>query len=457
MKRSNYILTNLFLIVTFLGSIMTQAQLSKEDCTLEYNLYKGDVKAKNFTEAKTRLDNLMENCPDLTVNIYKYAEKVVNDIIAKGDKEGGLELMSKVYDQRLQYYPDDAAKVYSDWVSFLLKNGISQDDERVFDYLDKAYKADPSDMSAKNVYMYFDIVLERNKNTDVQKILDTYDDINDALDTKAEKYQKRLSKLIAKEEGGATLSKKEAKSKRIAEGTLKNIGTVKGGLDQKIEELLTCDRLIPLYKKDFDENKDNKQWLQRAVSRMYTKECTSDPLYEQLAEAYAKADPSSSSYIFLSNILEDKGKSSQALAMRKKAIDLENDPVKKSKYLLQVARGLSKKGQYSSARTYANKAIQFNPSNGSAYLLIGSMYAKSANKCGDNEFAKRMVYVAALNKARRAAKVDPSIAGHAKKFISSYSQNIPTKTMVFTEGVKVGDSYTIGCWIGETVKVEARN
>ncbi len=453
MKKITYIIGSLFL---FIGNVTVnaQAEMSQQDCTVEYNLYKGEIQSRNFESAKARLTTLMENCPTLSVNIYKLAKDIVDDMVEKGQKEEGIKLMSKIVDQRLLYFPKGDGKVYNDFCSFLNKCGVSK--EKVYQILHKAYKADPTAMSAKNIYMYFDIVLERNKEIDVQLILDTYDDINDASDKKAEKYQLRLSKLIAKEEGGATLSAKEAKSKRIAEGTLKNIGIVKAGLDHKIEELLTCDRLVPLYRRDFHENIDNSIWLKRAVSRMFRKECTDDPLYEELAHAYAKADPSSNAYIFLSGILEKNGKTNDALEMRKKAIDLEIDPIKKSKYLLTIATDYNKKGHKSKARRYANDAIKNNPSNGAAYLLIASMYAGSANSCGTSEFSKRMVYVAALNKARRAVVVDPSIASRAKRYIKNYKSNIPTKQMIFGEGVKEGDSFKVGCWIGETVKVEVR-
>ena len=41
----------------------------------------------------------------------------------------------------------------------------------------------------------------------------------------------------------------------------------------------------------------------------------------------------------------------------------------------------------------------------------------------------------------------------AKKYINNYKGNFPSKKVIFTEGVKVGDSYQVKCWIGETVKI----
>lgn len=453
MKKITHTIAGLFL---FMGALNATAQMemSVEDCTVEYNLYKGDVQSKNFEAAKKRLTNLMENCPKLSVNIYKLGSEIVDDIIAKGDKAGGLALMDKINTQRVVNFPKGLGKVYSDWYNFVVENGATEQES--FYLLEKGYKADPIGLSAKNIYKYFDVVLETNKNNNVQKILDAYDDINDALEVKSGKYQQKLSKLIAKEEGGIVLGKKEAKSKRIASAVLKNVGIITGGLDQKIEELLTCERLVPLYRRDFGVNKSNGQWLRRAVSRMFKKGCTEDALYEELVEAYANAEPSAASKIFYATLLEKRGKNTEAAVMRKEAFELETDPTKKSNLLLKDAQDLSRKGRRSEARRQANAALKYNPSNGNAYLLIATMYAKSANGCGTSLFSKRMVYVAALNKARRAAIIDPSIASKVRRFTKSYSSNIPTTQDAFAEGYKKGDSYKIGCWIGETVRVQVR-
>lgn len=451
MKKFTYIIAGLFLLT---AAVNVNAQLDQQGCTVEYNLFKGDVQGKNFATAKTRLDELMTNCPTLSVNIYKLGSKISDNMIANGDKVAGVALQNKVNQERIKHFPKDLGKVYSDWFSFCVENGSSE--ESCFHYLEKGYKADPSGMSAKNIYLYFDVVLEQNKNSNVQKILDTYDDINDALEDKSGKYQQKLSKLLAKEDAGKVLGKKEAKSKRIAEAVLRNIGIISGGLEQKVEELLTCERLVPIYKRDFETNKTNAQWLKRAVSRMFHKGCKEDPLYEQLAKNYASASPSADAYIFVAGILEKQGKTSEALEMRKKAFGLETDPIRKARFLLNTAQDFASKGQKGQARKYAYEALTYNPSLGKAYLLIASMYASSANSCGNDEFSKRMVYVAALNKAVKAAVVDPSISSRARRYIKSYSSNTPTTSMAFAKGVKSGESFRVGCWIGETVTVKLR-
>ena len=112
-----------------------------------------------------------------------------------------------------------------------------------------------------------------------------------------------------------------------------------------------------------------------------------------------------------------------------------------------------KKGRKSEARSYCYEALKYAPSNGRAYLLIATMYASSANSCGTDVVSKRMVYVAAVNKAVKAKSVDPSISGIANKYIKAYSGNMPTKKDLFVAGIASGTPHKIGCWINETVRV----
>jgi tetratricopeptide (TPR) repeat protein len=208
-----------------------------------------------------------------------------------------------------------------------------------------------------------------------------------------------------------------------------------------------------LYNRDFEANKSNAKWLRRAVSRMYNKECTEDPLFERLARAYAEAAPSADAYYFIAKILEKNGDKKGSEEMYAKAFELETDPLKKANFKMRFAQAAKKKGQKSKARQLAREALQLNPNLGKAYLFIGSLYGSSVNSCGKNEFEIRMTYVAAYNMAKRAAAVDPSIGVTAGKFMRNYKANFPSKKVIFTEGVKEGDPHRIGCWINENVKV----
>jgi len=307
-------------------------------------------------------------------------------------------------------------------------------------------------MSIKNLAKYFQEVTSRNKDTNTQKVFDTYDDALEAVNKKIAGHSKSKDALDKKEAAGQTLNKKEARKLKNDGINLRGLGQVEGVLDQILGEVATCERLIPLYNKGFESHKTDVKWLRRAASRLNAKECTADPIFPKLVEAFVNAEPSADAYIFYAKVLEDRGKTTEALEYRNKAIDLETDTYKKSEYLYRIAYTLKNKSK-SQSRKYAYRALKVRPSMGKAYLLIANLYASSANGCGTDEFTKRMTFVAARNKAVQARNVDPSLSSRAKKYIKSYNASAPSKKLIFTLGKTSGASHKVGCWIGETVKI----
>ena len=439
------------LLLVFSVSVVF-SQDDNNDCYIKYNLFKGDYSSKKYDMAYENWLWCMDNCPTLSVNIYKMGIKIAEDRLentSEADKPAARELVMRVYTQRLQHYPDDAADIYNDIASFKADQGAS--DDEVFGWIEKAFKADVTAVNAKNIYKYFDIILNRHKDTDAQKVFDTYDEVGDGLELKRAEYSKKIDIINAKD--STRLSSKDIKNRDAYQQVLTNLSLVETGLDAKLSAISTCENLIPLNKKYFEENKKNAEWLKRAVSRMFNKECTDDPFYAKLVEAYVHADPSPQASVFYAGILMNKGETNKAMEYFKKAIDQETDSYKKATNLLKVAQILSKQGRKSEARTYCYRALDNAPTMGRAYLIIASMYASSANSCGDDLVSKRMVYVAALNMAYKAKSVDPSISGLANKYIASYSENVPTTKDLFIAGVKSGTPFKIGCWINETVRV----
>ena len=301
-------------------------------------------------------------------------------------------------------------------------------------------------MGVKNIFRYFEAITNKFQDTDPQKVFDTYDDVIESVQEKLDDYNKDIAALQVKDSLG-TISAKEKRNLKAYTINSTSLGQVEGGLDALISKIATCERLIPIYTRDFEAKKTDGVWLRRAVSRMYNKECHTDPLFEKLANAYAETTQSADAYNFLAGVLEKNGDRSGAASMRKKAFDLETDPLKKAKYKLREAQSASG----ARARSLAYEALKYNPSMGKAYLFIASLYQKSANSCGSDEFEKRMVYVAALDKALKAEKVDPGCG--AGRYIKSYRGLSPSKKLVFQKGLASGSSYRVGCWIGEAVRV----
>lgn len=438
----------------FFSMNMVNAQ-DNQEAMIKYNLFKGDYKSKNYEGAYENWLWCLNNSPKLSVNIYKLGIKIAEHKFktakTEDEKTAAVALVRRVFDQRIELYPKDLAKVYSDYADFLSKAKASDDD--VYEMLEKAYKIDPSKMGVKSIYRFFEYTTAKNKDSNVQFIFDTYDVLVKGINEKLDNYAKKLDGYSAKEEAGNVLTSKEKSYQKAYINNSKAIGQVEGGLDRIIVDLSTCERLIPMFTADFEANKENGAWLKSSVSRMYKKDCTEDPLYDKLVEAYVKAEPSPEASVFYAGILLKHNDFNKAKEYFEQAVEQESDPNKKAGYLYKIAQIMKKKGRKSEARSYARKAIANKRSMGKAYLLIASLYASSANSCGKSEFEKKMVYVAALKMAEIAQRVDPANANTAKKYVKSYKSSVPAKKLIFTEGVQSGAPFKIGCWIGETVKI----
>ena len=445
----------LIIACLFFGyNVVSAQEQPSQKAMIKYNLFKGDYKSKNYEAAYENWIWCLDSVPTLSVNIYKLGITIAKDRYKKAadaDKPAAIALVRRVYEQRMEHYPKDLAKLYSDYADFLIL--AKQPEQEVFETLKKAFNIDPSKMGVKSIFRYFQYVTDEHKEKDVQYIFDTYDVIVKGVDKKLKYYATKLDGYSAKQEQGNVLSSKEKSLKKAYENNSRAVGQVVHGLDKIINDLSTCERLIPLYTADFEANKGNGPWLKSAVNMMYKKKCTEDALYDKLVEAYVAAEPSPEASVFYAGMLVKNNDMNKAREYFLKAVDQESDPFKKADYLYKIAQILRQKGLKVKARNSALEAIKYKRSMGEAYLLIANLYASSANSCGKSEFEKRMVYVAAQKMAQRAADVDPINRKRALKYVKSYKASAPDKKAIFTEGLASGSPYKVGCWIGITVKI----
>ena len=433
-----------------------------EECMLNLTLMNDYVKSKKYDEAYEPWMKVRNKCPKFNRAIYQYGEKILDHKI---DNSTGAEQKTYVEDFFLllekarEYYPSkyELGEILEDIGIKKYENQkvLGLNDKDVYDAFHKAFTDDKENFTnTKGLYVYFTKTVDLFKAGDfeLQQVFDKYDDVNDQLEILNEKYSTNLNKLIQKEEGGQTLSKKEAKFKKYYQQKLEANEKVAGSLDTYLGQLANCENLIPLYKKDFPTYQNDATWLKRAVSRMYNKECTDDPLYIELVKAYDATAPSADTKYFVATILYKEGKNSEGDSYIKQAYDLETDAFKKSRLAKKIANGFKKRGSYGSARSYYREVLKLNPSDGTPHLQIAAMYAKSAKNCGDSNFNKRAVFWYAAQEALKAGRVDPSLKKAANQAAASYNGNAPTRAEIFTAGNE-GQTISIGCWIGGSVKV----
>ena len=430
-----------------------------EECMNNLSIFSSYVKNKKYDEAFESWMKVKTKCPQFNRNIYVGGEKILDHKIkntAGAEKLQFINDQLALFDHYNKYYASKLplGKLQSEKgnLSYTFRKELGLSDEEIYNIFDKGYTEDLKNFKdAKALYTYFtlkvNIYEKGSKSTkDTQDLFDKYDDITDKIESEVGKASEGLNKIIQKEESGGTLTKKEGQYKRFYTQTLNAYDKISGSLDTKISELATCKVLIPLYQKDFDNNKNDTKWLQRAMNKMGQKDCTDDPMFEKLVAQKNAVQPDATTAYYLGVLNEKKGKMSEANKYYTQAESLETDPIKKWKFVYARADKNRKAGRLGKARQLYREALKLNPSNKNPYLRIAGMYASSANKCGSDAFNKRAVYWAA---AKEAAKAGSSGSAAVRR----YKALAPDKTMIFSKSMKSGDPIKIGCWIGLTVRV----
>tara|TARA_R110000850_G_scaffold254614_1_gene380159 strand:- start:45553 stop:46929 length:1377 start_codon:yes stop_codon:yes gene_type:complete len=448
----------LFLSVLLLVSNLSHAS-ENEDCTITLNLFVEQAKIKNYDAALPHLQELRKNCSSFHLSIYQYGERLYKHRIEnapEGQKMAEYQEYKKLYRERLQHFPAKTKEgaMLADFSQVMYDNSIGTKMEQ-FEAFDAAYKKDKENFtSPKAIYTYFSLAVDLQETGEmpIDRVFELYDEVSNKILEEENALAARITPLIEKQDAGENLNTSDGKLLSAGETNLRAYAQVKGSVNGKLGILADCENLIPLYNKDFEEKKTDVDWLKGVNTRLSAKECTEDPLFFKVSQALHDLEPSSRSAFSLGQLAEADGKSKLAMDYFMQSAELEKDNNKKADTYYKLAENYRKSGSLSNARNFYRKAIEAKPSYGRAYLQIANMYARSANDCGDNVFEKRAINWLAAEEARKAARVDPSVASNANAAIQSYMERAPQKTDIFQEDM-AGKTIAFKCWVGGSVRV----
>ncbi|WP_178983402.1 tetratricopeptide repeat protein [Winogradskyella helgolandensis] len=452
-------ITILFLALFMSVNLGFAQEDNQEECMNNLSIFDSYVKSKKYDDAYGPWKIVREKCPKFNRAIYVHGEKILNHKI---ENSTGAEQVAHINDLLALYdesrvhfesrYPlgeilEDKANL-----TYKYRKELGKTDQQIYDMFDDAYTKDVENFdSAIGLYTYFSLAVDiydagAKTPEDAQYLFDKYDDVSEIIEGLIAGYTINLNKYAEKEEAGGTLTKKELSRKSSYESNIEVFETkIIGSMDTKLGKRANCEVLVPLYQKDFEENKNNGEWLQRAMNRMYAKECKEDPLFLKLVQQKNTIEPNADTAYYLYILTGEQKYMDQTIA-------LSTDPLKKAKLYKGLANELKGKGSYGKARQYYMEALKLNPSDGSPHLSIAGMYANSANSCGDTNFNKRAVFWLAALEAEKAGRVDGRLKQRAAQYAANYRAKAPSKTEIFN-CTCAGEVIQIGCWIGRSVTV----
>ena len=452
-------LTTLFVAIIMTVGFTAQAQIS-EECMTTGSIFNEAAKVKNWDAARAPFTKLRKDCPNWSLALYQYGEKLLKADLktASGEQEKAVaQDLILLLQQREQYFPGktDKGENAADQAQLMFDSKIGTKKAQ-FDAFQKAFQLDAASItSAKSIYTRFKLAVDLYKEGEqipLQEVFDLYDDTQSKLGKEASALDSKLQTLLDKEESGQALSSKDQRRVKGYETNLRAFGIFGGSTDGAMGALGNCENLVPLYQKDFETYKNDIDWVKKAAGRLAGKDCTDTDLFKQLVESLHKIEPSAKTAKYLGILAGNRGDTAAESRYYQESIDLETDPKERASAYYRLALQAKKAGSYGKARGLFQKALSEDGTLGQAYLNIAAMYAASANNCGDNAFDKRAVYWLAASTAERAGRVSPSLAGTANKTAASYRAIAPSTADIFQSG-KSGQTIKIGCWIGSSVRV----
>ena len=435
------------LIVGLFASLGVQAQdcTQNEEMRQKLSIFSEYAKARNYNEAYPVWKEVYTGCPKLHYAVFAYGERILQDKIKNSTgsaKEAFVKELLELYTNYNKIFASrlSATEMRTKQALLMFDEKVGSDEE-IYNLLNAAFNEDKANFkNEKALYLYFSelVTLHEKGKRELQEVFDAYDNISEKIQDEKNELSNTINQYLAQEENG-TISDNDKKLLDMSRKRVDNYETISESIDAKLGKLADCDKLIPLYTKNYEANKTNEEWLRRAAGKMSDKDCTKDPLFVKIVTSLHEVKPSANSAYYLGVMSDKAGQNAKAIQYYNESVDLETDNFKKSKLLIRIATKHSK----AQAVAYAQKALSFNPSNSDAYRIMAHAYASSANECGSTSFEKRAVYWLAAQMARK---------GGLESLAARYEALAPSKADIFESGL-AGKSISLKCWIGQSVVV----
>jgi tetratricopeptide (TPR) repeat protein len=416
----------IILVVAILAVFSVGAQskygADEQKCKENLSMFREYYKQKNYDDAYNPWRWAYVNCPESSGNIFKNAPKILKAKMKadKANKSAYVDTLMMVFDDRIKYFGKEGYVLGIKGYELIVVDKSRS--EEALGYLKRSIELEGNNASVQAVFGYIKAIVNLEKSGVKAKsdVIEAYSVVSEVIDY------------------------------NIVNETKMAVHFVK--YSEKVEELFTpyanCDDLIALFSVKFDPATEDVNLLKRIIKVLDNKKCTDSDLFFSASSRLYELEPSSASANQMSKMSIAKGKSSNAIAFAKQAIELEEDANQKAIYYLGLADAYRNGGSYASARNAVYSALELRNGWGEAYMNLGNIYIAGAKNCG-SDFDKSTVYWVAVD-AFRKARTDEETSDRASKSINTYSKYFPTKENCFFNGLEAGTQHTVACWINKT-------
>lgn len=408
----------------------------RKENVLALNFFNDMCNNQDYDGAVKYLQQLMAKSPKATQNIYINGANIYKNKIARAtsvaQKNIYIDSLMLIYDLRAEHFGDHAKRGKGYIMTLKARDYLTYkpaDRVGVMKLFKEAIDVNGDDLDADVVNIYF------------KELTDDYK----ADNIEAEMYLNEYDKLIKIFDIEPTPEKAEAKK------TFEALFISSGAAN--------CENLEIMFKPRIAANPNDNELLEKAVALLTRAKCDSEFQLE-IAEKFYKIKPSTNTAMALADAFGARKDHAKALKYLNEAIATETDPIAKANLSVHIAATELAANNARSAAEFAKRAIDINPDNGYAYMILGQAYAVSAKStCSgfDYQSVFWLVYDTLLKAKSLLASDDPQ-QKTIESQLGTYRAAFPPKEECFFRGISEGSPITVNCgWIsGRTTVREGK-
>jgi tetratricopeptide (TPR) repeat protein len=402
-------------------------------CGKHVSAYRTFFKLELYDDAYGTWWKAFSNCPAISEMMYLDGVTMYRHFIEEAPegpkKEGLIDTLMLIYDQRMEYFGGEGNVLGRKARDLLTYRG--EDMEQVYkayEMLHRSIELEGTDSKDATMLLLIStgIMLKNEGKMDDIQVIEDYFMLSGILD------------------------QLEGKSSRWAKA--------RATIDEMMlkEDILSCEVLNGYYEPQFEQNKEDKIFLEKVISFYTAAGCERSDIYVSASENLYRIEPGPESAHNLAIMFIAKNDFPKAIEYLHYAVIGENiDKEILAEWFYELAVLSSATKDYCEAIKNAREAILNKNDYGKAYISLGDAIIASRSNLGD-DFEQRTAFWVAADMYAKAASVDPSVAAEANQKINDYAGQYPHNEDVFFRDLKDGDSYTVAGCINESTTVRSR-
>jgi tetratricopeptide (TPR) repeat protein len=403
------------------------------NCGVYLSGYREFFKIKLYDLAREPWTKAFDNCPASSERMYLDGVTLYRSYIEEEPdglaREGMIDTLMLIYDRRMENFGDEGNVLGRKGNDLLTYRGEDIEEvEKAYIMLKKSIEIEgsKSQESVMLLYMSAGIALNKEGKLDDNQVIEDYIMLSGMLE-QLQKSSSRWERTIAK-------------------------------MDEIVfrEGILSCESLNRFYETQFEQNKNDRNYLEKLVALYTVSGCNRSDIYVAASENLYRINPGPELAHELGILFITRNDFEKASAYLGEALQGENiAPETRSEWYYELALVSLALEENCEAIAYAREAIGLRNDFSAAIILLGDAFIASRSNLGD-EFQQRTAYWAAADQYREAARVDPSVEEETRQKLDESSGRYPDSEETFFRDLKEGSPYQVGGCINVNTTVRTR-